>query len=265
MALATLADYQAAARQNVRMRKLTLGTPPSGVWYSLWPGTGSPGAGGAAGNTANGTVPTATTTGAPAIVDFSGGVGKLTRLRVSQHNNQATYECVLFDRLFSAGAYAFNANTTLTAQPSFSSRIPGGTDYSGLQIWYETVTSPTGVQSVAVTYTDQSGNTGHTTGTISVGNISAATMLQLPLQAGDCGVQKIESVVGTVASAGTFSITVLRPIARFVIPAISPVDLTYGMDALGAPQVWSDSCFALAFYGNSNQPIIDAMLEIASN
>jgi hypothetical protein len=37
-------------------------------------------------------------------------------------------------------------------------------------------------------------------------------MWQLPLQAGDTGVQGVTGVVGTVATAGTFNILVLRPL-----------------------------------------------------
>ncbi|MFW9777194.1 hypothetical protein, partial [Brucella melitensis] len=58
----------------------------------------------------------------------------------------------LYDVLWKAGAYAFNVSTSGNTPTSFSSRIPGGTDYTGLELWYEQVTAGTLVQSVAVTY-----------------------------------------------------------------------------------------------------------------
>lgn len=63
-----------------------------------------------------------------------------------------------------------------------------------------------GSQSIAVTYTNQDGVTGRTTGTIAATGVApiVGRMLQLPLQAGDTGVQKIESVTSTVSTAGTF-------------------------------------------------------------
>jgi hypothetical protein len=112
--------------------------------------------------------------------------------------------------LFKAGAYAFNANTTLASQPSYSTRLPN-TDYKGLEIWIEAVTAFTGNLSIAVTYTNQNGTTARTTGTVATGIApTVGRMIMLPLQAGDSGLQKIESVVGSVATAGTFNVLVLR-------------------------------------------------------
>jgi len=44
-------------------------------------------------------------------------------------------------------------------------------------------------------------------------------MWQLPLAAGDKGVSLVENVTGTVASAGTFNVHVMRPLGQLRIPS----------------------------------------------
>jgi hypothetical protein len=91
--------------------------------------------------------------------------------------------------------------------------VPGGTDFTNTEIWLEVVTAFTGNLTVTVTYTNQDGTTGRSTGSFAPGLApTLGRCFQLPLAAGDTGVQKIESVVSTVASVGTFNINVLRPL-----------------------------------------------------
>lgn len=261
MAIATLADYAAAAKQSVQFTKTSAHTTAA-AWFTLWDATGIPtGATFAVGNTANGVVPTDATTGAP-TVNFGTGNGHIT---LAEYTVAATCKVLVYDRLFHCGAYAFNAATSLASQPSFSSRVPSGTDYSGLQIWVEAVTTFTGAPSIEVTYTDQSGNTGATTGAISLASgFAIGRLAQLPLAAGDSGLSKIESVTATVASAGTFNVFVARPLcmARLDFANISRVD---PLEVLGMPQIFGDSCLALMFEPDAaGSPVTDVMLEIAS-
>lgn len=161
------------------------------------------------GNTANGLVPSGATESVawqtPAIRSFNGGKGYITGVSYSCGNpvNITDTKLVLFDRLFHAGPYSFNSNVALASQPSYSGRVPGGTDYSGIELWAENITGgQTGTPSVEVIYTNQAGTAGHTTGVIAAPNASNRTMWQLPLASGDSGVQKIENVQVSVASAG---------------------------------------------------------------
>ena len=201
---------------------------------------GNPGAGVLAGtNTANGVVPTDATAGFPVLNAFGGGAtGYITNISFG-----STVACRLhlFDCLFKAGAYAFNANVALTAQPSYASRVLGGTDYTNTEIWIEAVTAFTGNQSIAVTYTNQAGTTARTTGTIATGVAPiVGRMLQLPLQAGDTGVQKIESVVSTVSTVGTFNVLVLRRLWSGRIIAANFGDV-HDFLKTGMPIVFADS------------------------
>jgi hypothetical protein len=66
----------------------------------------------------------------------------------------------------------------------------------------------------------------------------------LSLQAGDKGVQKVDSVTvgGTVASAGAFNVIVARRLGTFDIRVANAMDIQ-GWDVIGGPQVWDTSCF----------------------
>jgi hypothetical protein len=211
MAITTLDGIIAAAKQKIPLVKTSARTTVAATWFSLFDLAGQPGAGTLAGSsTAAGVVPDATVAGFPTINAFGGGAtGYLAKV---DFGSSVAGRMALYDCLFKAGAYAFNAATALAAQPSYSARVPGGTDYTGTEIWIEFVTAFTGTLSVAVTYTNQSGTTAHTTGTVVTVAGTVGRLFQLPLAAGDTGVQKIESVTGTVATAGTFNVLVLRPL-----------------------------------------------------
>lgn len=240
MAITTLDGYIAAARQKVAWSKTTTRTTVANGWFSLFDIAGQPGAGTLAGSsTTAGVVPTDATAGYPLLNAFGGSnKGYLGRVEFA-----STVACriALFDRLFLAGAYAFNANTALSAQPSYSSRIPGGTDYTGLEIWCEQVTAATGNQAVNVTYTDESGNAGATTGATGIGAApTVGRCWQLPLAAGDSGVRKIENVAGSVATVGTFNVMVLRPLWSSRVVVANWADV-HEMLRTGLNEVWADS------------------------
>jgi hypothetical protein len=201
---------------------------------------GNPGAGVLAGtNTANGLVPTDADAGFPVINAFGGAAtGYIAGISFG-----STVACriALFDCLFKAGAYAFNAATTLATQPSYSTRVIGGTDFTNTEIWIEAVTAFTGNQSIAVTYTNQSGVAARTTGVIATGVAPiVGRMLQLPLQAGDTGVQKIESVTSTVATVGTFNVLVLRRLWSGRVPIANFGD-THDFLKTGMPEIYTSS------------------------
>jgi hypothetical protein len=119
--------------------------------------------------------------------------------------------------------------------------VLGGTDFTNTEIWIEAVTAFTGNQSIAITYTNQAGTTGRTTGTIATGVAPiVGRMLQLPLAAGDTGVQKIESVVSTVSTAGTFNVLVLRRLWAGRVIVANWGD-THDFLKTGMPIVFADS------------------------
>ena len=264
----TLDQWIGGTKEIKSYSRTTTRTSVANVWFTVHDLAGHPGAATlAVGNTANGLVPVsgpagAQTNGYP-LLNFSSNVtGYLTNVDFG-----STVACRLsiYDRLFNCGAYTFNAATTLASQPSYAGRVPGGTDFTGLQLWAEAVTAGTLVQNVTVTYTDQSGNTGHTTGAVSAGAaLTVGKLWQLPLAAGDSGLQKIESVTGTVASAGTFNVFVARPLWSGRVTIANGGDC-HGLDRVGMPQIWNTSCLALMVNADSTSTgNPDIILEITS-
>jgi hypothetical protein len=237
MTITTLDGYIAAAKQQVQIDKTASYTTVAANWSTLFHLAGNPGAGTLnVGNTANGLVPTDAVAGFP-IINAFGGTGYLAQVRFG---NTVIGRLRLYDRLFHAGAYAFNANVTLASQPSYAGRIVDG-NYGETELWIEVVTAMTGALAVTVTYTNQSGVTGRSTGAFSLpSGAIVGRMFQMPLQAGDTGIQKIESVVGATATAGTFNVVVARPLWSGAVLVAGGGD-NHGMDQTGLPQIFADS------------------------
>ena len=244
MTISTLDQYIAAASQRVGLIKTASRPSVAAIPFSVFDLAGNPGAGTLAGtSTTAGVVPTDATAGFPTINAFGGGatgyIGNVT------FGNTVASRMRLFDLLWKGGAYAFNAAVTLSAQPSYSGRVLGGTDFTNTEIWLECVTAFTGNLSIAVTYTNQDGVAGRTTGTIATGVApTVGRMLQLPLQAGDTGVQKIESVTSTVATVGTFNVLVMRRLWEGRCRLANDGD-THDFLKTGMPQIFADSALFL--------------------
>jgi hypothetical protein len=219
MTISTLAQLLAAPKQKIKLTKLGLSFSTGSIWGEFFTGAGDPAPGSlAVGNTANGIVPVASDTGYPNLNTFGGGAtGYISRLEYNRSSGSAGTgrKMTLFDCLFRAGTYSFGASQTLSSQPSYSARVPGTTDFKGTEIWLVPAsnwTVPTS-STVTVTYTNEAGTAGRTTSLTTTTGLFINCCLQFPLAAGDQGVQKIESVVESGATAGTFNIHVQRPLA----------------------------------------------------
>lgn len=239
MAFNTLDEMLRAAPDLVRIAKTGAMTTVANGWFNPIAIAGAPGAGTLAGSsTTAGTVPTDATAGHPTISAF--GAGNTGRIKRTMFSNTVAGRIVLFDLLFLAGAYAFNANTALTGQPSFASRVPDS-DYTGLELWACQVTGATGNQAVTVTYTDDADNLNRSTGAVGIGAApTVGRCWQLPFQAGDKGIKQITNVAGTVATAGTFNVMILRRLAEGVIYGSGLPDIQ-GLDKCGGRQIYADT------------------------
>lgn len=242
MAITTWDGYIGSAKQPISIAKVVSRTAVATSWFSVFDVAGNPGAGVLAGtSTTTGVVPTDATPGCPTINAFGGGAtGYLAQV---EFGSSVACRIKLFDLLWKGGAYAFNANTTGQTPTSFSSRVPGGTDFNGTQIWLEQVTAGTGIQSVAVIYTNQSGVAGRTTGTFATGVNIVGRCWQLPLQAGDTG-GAVTGVVGSVATAGTFNILVMRPLWSGRVKIANDGDV-HDFARTGSPVVYADSALVM--------------------
>lgn len=272
MAINSLADYATALKQRVVFNKG--GVSVFGLYYvSTLYAAGIPEASSAlSGLAVTGDVPVSGDVGFPRIQPFSGN-GYLSGVEFYSGSDTNQGRVMLYDRLFHCGPYPQNAaSQTLSGQPSFSSRVPGGTDYAGTQLFLElknlfiTPSSYT----VTITYTNQAGTTGRST-SIVVGATGGSTgtnwAVPIPLASGDCGIQTIESVSGSAGPAGDFCLFIARPLwlgfsdVSVVGPKVEP------MDSVGMPEVFSDSALAMLYASTSSGVAIsgsELSLEIAS-
>jgi len=277
MPILSLNDYIASQRQDMLLIKTQTATSVAAQPHTLWDRAGNPGAGTLAiGNTTTGVVPTDATTGARAINDFpASGIGYITQIEWSWSVAGRLY---LYDRLFHVGSINLNslATTTLSLQPSYASRVTmynaatgaSAADYSGLRIFVEINAAVSATATtVQVTYTNQAGTTGRTTNaTASLSGFVTGRLVELVLQAGDTGVQKIESVIvgGVVATSGTVNVFVARVLwsDRSIIANWGSVK---GMTDIGLTQVFQDSCLALyAVPDSTSTGTPEVRIEIAS-
>lgn len=226
-----------AAGQLVLFNRGSMTATAAG-WMDPIAQPGNPGAGVLAGtNTANGLVPDDATAGFPPINAFTGAnTGYMSAI---DYGCTVACRLRLVDLLFKAGAYAFNANVTLASQPSYATRVPGG-DYKGTELWIEAATAFTGNLSINVGYQNQD-DVAKTTGVIATGVAPiAGRMIQLPLAAGDSGIRRINSVVATVATVGTFNVLVVRPLWMGRVRAANE-GWTHGPDMTDLPVLFANS------------------------
>lgn len=273
MSITSLSGYNAALKQRVFYSKNATGGSifaPSVGDFPFWDIGGTPGAGSYASNTTTGVVPTSATTGAMNLSAFSGNAYLSYVEWICDGTGGNLGRLFLYDRLFTCGTFGDNANVTLGSQASYSARVPGGTDFSGLLVCaeYVTVTALTKMGAITVGYTNQSGTAGHSTGAVTFGwNNAGHQRFIIPIQAGDTGVQKIESVV--TASNGTtmtIGISVLRPIWSGVIRMANEIR-EHWLDETGFPEIFANSCLEVGIKSNapnSTSPGVAMTLEIAS-
>jgi hypothetical protein len=262
MAITTLDGYVASNRQILTFSRSATIIGTAAVRSSMYHLAGNPGAGTLAGtSTTAGVLVTSSTAGFPTIKDTGAANYYLSRVAFT---NSVISNVIVQDLLYKAGAYSFNSNVTLSAQPSIAGRVPGGA-YGGIDMYFECVTAFTGIPTVTVTYTNQDGVAGRTTGAFSLGVAPVVgKLVKLPLQAGDSGVQKVESVVATVATVGTFNIQLVRDIwiGRLPITNGSVLD---GFDKTGLTEIYQTS--ALNFLpqaDGTSSGLIGGFVEIAS-
>jgi hypothetical protein len=89
-------------------------------------------------------------------------------------------------------------------------------------------------------------------------------MMQLPLQAGDTGLQGVTGVVGTVATVGTFNILVMRPLWSGRVNIANAGDI-HDLAKTGMPVLYADSALFMAIAADSTATgIPDIELVIAN-
>lgn len=176
------------------------------------------------GNTTSGVLFTDASAGAfPLDPLASGETYEISKaaLRIRAANSGVYLVASLCDRIWGAGT--FNATTvgttTFSGTPSLAGRVPPGGDYTSFELVAEFVTALTGTVVATASYTNESGVAGRTATLTAVSNsgyTAANGCSQFALQAGDRGIQSVQSLtISSAGTAGTFNIIVARNIAEF--------------------------------------------------
>lgn len=235
----------AAARQFIPITKTASATTTAAQWHTLLGNAGNPGAGSLSiGNTTAGVLVDDAVAGFPLLNAFgSGNTGYLHSVAFA---NTVACRLEVKDRIWHAGSVVMTtlATTTFTGQPSALGRFPDGAGV-GTEIWIEINAAVSATATtVAVGYTNSAGTAGRTTGaTATLASYITGRLIQRPLQAGDVGVQKIDSVTigGTVASAGSVNVILARPLWEGGrVPVVGAGDV-HGPDKTGLPIVYATS------------------------
>lgn len=234
--------------KEARVAGAAAAAPIAGQAITLWEYEGIPSHGAVPGAFAN---PDNTTQGGLKQTDPTGG-RQLWLLSLIGLMPQPG-KLIVYDRLLHMGGLS---GTTTTAQ-----NINGGADATptrytngaGNQIWVEIYTQigATGT-TITASYKNQAGSTKTTTAVTfgGTGRREAQRMIQLPLAAGDTGVQAVISVtvLATTGTAGSFGVVLAHPLGPGIPCGVGTAAM--GMNYLdGAiPEILTDCCIAMAMY-----------------
>jgi hypothetical protein len=265
MAITTSDGYIGAAKQIIPYTKTASITTVAAQRSTQFASAGNPGAGTAAFTTAvTGVVPTDATAGFPVINAFGGGnTGYLTRV---QYALSVTGRLELWDCLWGINVPTTpTATITMSGAPSYLGRCPSGAgDDCRIFLW--STTQPAAATTINVNYTNSAGTSGRSTGaSASLSGLIVGRWIELPLQAGDSGVNSIQSiVVGGTAGTGQINVIVARRLWTNRVPVVNGGQ-TDGLDRTGMPVVYADSALMLTTIPDSTAAgIPDLNLEIAN-
>lgn len=271
MSIVTWDGYVAAPKQALLYNKTGTVTTVANNWFSNHTLAGSPGAGVLAASAtvttaaaSAGVVPTDTLAGCP-FIDVKTGSYYLSRIK---YLNSVASQVLVYDRLWHVNMATATLGTgTITAPASYAGRLPAGS-FNNLLIVLEITTAiAASAVTVSVTYTNQSGTAGRTTGaSASLSGFTVNRWVFMPLQSGDSGVQLIQNIVvgGVAAATGAFNIAVIRPL-WFGNVGTANTGGTEGFDQTGAPEIYVDSCLQVATLPLSTSSGAPTMiLEVAS-
>ena len=271
MAITNGDQYIAAAKQMLRWVRTTTRTTVATGWFSLLDVAGAP-TGGAGSltltETTSGAVPVDTDAPYPTISGFAAGAtGYLAGLNFS---SSVASRIHLYDRLYHAGSFALSSlgSQTLTAQPSYAVRLPGGS-YQGLDLFLEVATAvPASAATVEIIYANQAGVSGRTTGpSQSLASLTLGRLIPMPLQAGDTGVQTIEEIIvgGVPAATGAVNVVVARPLVTSMRVPVAGAGDILGLDRTGMPEVTDQAAlWPIVSADSTSSGLPEMLIEVAS-
>lgn len=218
--------------------------------FSLWRYDGSPSGGVAPGAVA---IPTNATAGGMQQTDASGGRTKyLVQFALADAGSSGSW--MLYDRLLHISGLSGTVTTPQTVGGTLT-RYTGGV---GNQIFVEIYTQiGASATTITASYTNQAGTSGRTTTAVAFGaanNRENNRFIMLPLQAGDTGVQSVQTVtvLATTGTAGNFGVTLAHPLAyaeNYLSQSGQYRDLAACFP--GPVEIKAGACLALAYVTRS--------------
>lgn len=247
MAITTLDGLIAAAKQVVPWTKTASVTTVAAQPSTYWDVAGNPGAGTIAiGNTTTGVVPTGSTGGFPALFTFGGGAtGYLNSVG---YTNSVASRVTLYDRIWHAGSFPATPTGTTSLTTTFadySGRLPGGSAH-GVEAFLEiNVQLAASAVTIQLGYTNSDGvGSRLSVATASLSGFVTRRLVPIQLQAGDRGIQKIDSYIigGTAAATGSINLVLARRLwtGRVNIANAGGYD---GPDVTGLPIIYQNTAF----------------------
>ena len=219
-------------------------TTVAGFYYTLWRTAGRPGTG-ATLPTASGRTLSRTSAGALTIPAASGQ----SYLGAFAARAGTAGTLILCDRLVETGALVMNV---ITAQTVNSVALPArATGLDDVELWLEihTLGGTTASASVTASYTNQDGTAGRTAtlvGGIPATGTPVQRSYQMALQAGDLGVQSVQTVtLGTsTGTAGVLGVTLRRSLIAGTIPTAN-LGFTFGYPECDLAMIGDDAALEL--------------------
>ena len=201
----------------------------AGRMHSLWTYNKSNGATGSAPGAV--AAPTSATTGAIPFTNPGGGRELHFMGWEGGFNQQEVV--ILYDRLL----HISGLSGTSTSAQTVGGTLTRNTTGEGNQIWVE-IYGQIGATATTITasYTNTAGTSGRTTQAVAIGgtnNREVTRVIPLTLQAGDTGVQSIQSVTCTAGTdVGLFTLVLVKPLAALTVRGIdAPTEVDFMTEA----------------------------------
>jgi hypothetical protein len=221
-------------------------TPIAGRLASLWQYDGNPGAGSLPGTSP--VAPNNTTTGC--LGQASPGGGREQWLTYASIGGLNSGGMLLYDRLL----HISGLSGTVTLPQAVGGTLTRNTGGVGNLIWVEIYTTVgTTATTITASYTNQAGTPGRTTTAVVFGgtaNREGTRLIQLPLQAGDTGVQSVAdvTVLASTTTAGNFGVTIAHPVLWIPAPILGAGgDFSCLSKGRGPVEIESGACLAMAW------------------
>jgi len=224
----------------------------AGVWHSLWPAAGQPGAG------ANEAATPGTARDSDATSPVAGSMffpDRSTDLRyLLSFGAVSTQNCtlMLYDRLVGVSGISLASTGAKTVNSAALTRY-SGTAATLNEAWLEVTTAGTTTAPIVNlnAYTSSDGSTALAGPNLTLPSttMNVQSMVQLPLNAAEQGIRSIEAGlnVGTAGTAIVVNALIIRPLARIPLLANIWNEVSFLDDVMGLPRIYDNACLGLAF------------------